>query len=97
MRRADEEVRDVACSALRQVCWKRSTHLVAGLAWCMTLPVASGVLGTALGQRGIDVDGAEDQVEPDAMLHRQDVFGDQVALPSSPNDRHADTRSSRFR
>ena len=52
------------------------------------LPVAGNVF-VGLGQRGIDVDGAEDLVEPDAMLHRQDVFGDQVARMLA-DDRHAE-------
>jgi len=42
------------------------------------LPVAGGVL-VRLGERRIDVDGAEDLVESDAVPHRGNVFDDQVA------------------
>jgi hypothetical protein len=42
------------------------------------LPDAGNVL-VGLGQRRVDVDGAEDLVQADAVLHRQHVFGDQVA------------------
>src|SRR5262245_53777765 len=42
------------------------------------LPGAGGVL-VRLGERRIDMDGAEDLVEPDAVLHRRDELGKQVA------------------
>ena len=41
------------------------------------LPVAGHVL-VGLGQRRVDVDGAEDPVQANALLHRQHKFGDQV-------------------
>ena len=44
----------------------------------IALPVPRDVL-VGFGQRRVDVDGAEDLVQADAMLHRQHVFGDQVA------------------
>ena len=42
------------------------------------LPGAGGVL-VGLGERRIDVDRAEDLVQADAVLHRGDELGDQVA------------------
>src|SRR3954471_1655858 len=43
-----------------------------------TLPDACRVL-VRLGEGGIDVDRAEDLVQADAVLHRRDVLGDQLA------------------
>jgi hypothetical protein len=42
------------------------------------LPFAGGVL-VGLGQRRVGVDGAQDLVQPQAVLHRQHVLGQQVA------------------
>ena len=42
------------------------------------LPVAGDVL-VGLGQGRVDVDGAENLVQTDALFHRQHKFGDQVA------------------
>src|SRR5437016_7818835 len=42
-----------------------------------TLPCAGNVL-IGFGKRGIDMDRAEDLVEPDAVFHRTDKFGDEL-------------------
>src|SRR5438552_5975740 len=42
-----------------------------------TLPCAGDVL-VRFGKRGIDMDRAEDLVEPDAVFHRTDKFGDEL-------------------